>query len=100
MVGVSVGVGVRVGVGVSVGVGVGVLVGVLVAVGVGVQAAAEAVIAVAVMAACCSGEGPQADKINIKAMQSSVLFIIHLAGYGPNWIVSIAFSTKASFFAS
>jgi hypothetical protein len=41
---------------------VGVGVRVAVAVGVGVQAAAVAVMAVATIAACSSGEGPQADR--------------------------------------
>ena len=63
-VGVILGVRVNVEVGVIVGVFVGVSVGVNVAVGVGVlvQAAAVAVTAVAVMVACISGDGPQADR--------------------------------------
>ncbi len=68
-------VGVRVGVGVWVGVGVSVGVGVLVDVGVGVQAAAVAVWAVAVIAACCSGDGPQADNRIKKHEMKTTVFI-------------------------
>jgi len=69
---VNVGVGVMVAVGVMVGVSVMVAVGVTVGVSVGrgvdveegvaVHAAAVAVMEVAIMVACISGDGPQADK--------------------------------------
>jgi tetrahydrodipicolinate N-succinyltransferase len=68
--GVIVGVKVMVGVGVMLGVDVGVDVGVKVKVGVKVRVhmAAVAVLAVAVMVACCSGEGPQAETAKRRAM--------------------------------
>ena len=62
MVGEGVMLGVKVIVGVNVIVAVGVNVNVAVGTGVSVHAAAVAVMDVAVMVACFSGDGPQADK--------------------------------------
>jgi len=79
MVGVEVAVGVKVGVKVSVKVGVEVEVGVKVRVEVGVrvQAAAVAVWEVAVMVACSSGEGPQAEsrKTNKSRLMKEACFM-------------------------
>jgi hypothetical protein len=46
-----------------------------VAVGVGVQAAAVAVWAVAVRVACCSGEGPQAERRNVRHKKQAKVFM-------------------------
>jgi hypothetical protein len=78
MVGVNVMAGVNVGVGVEVSVGVKVYVGVKVSVGIGVfvHMAAVVVWVVAVMAACSSGEGPQAEtRTKRKKISNDFLFI-------------------------
>jgi hypothetical protein len=59
---------------------VGVLVGVLVMVGVSVHEAAVAVMAVAVIVACCSADGPQAARIIDRQTKIKSLFMHLLPG--------------------
>ena len=76
IVGEGVMLGVRVIVGVVVSVAVGEEVNVAVGVGVSVHAAAVAVMDVAVMVACISGDGPQADRMSRKNTELKTGFIL------------------------
>ena len=75
MVGEGVMLGVKVSVGVDVIVAVGVVVNVNVVVGVAVHEAAVAVIALAVMVACVSSDGPQADRMSRRNIELKTGFI-------------------------